>query len=202
MRLPPETIEAFYDRIRRKGFRIRAEDIRANTETVERAMEQEGIGGTEPVRRCSIIKNSMCKAVHAAPAPRATAKKAAGELGGESGELFKITAIHGGLSETIILLYSHAIGLAFHSAVRKGIVKNDPMDHENRSKTEDKEIPAIFKLHAGAGNLSGQHKNQNRWNLFLPPARPMTAKGSIYKAGRKPSNPESITMWLNRGERL
>lgn len=141
--ITPETIEAFYDRLRREGSRIRKEDIRANTESVERAMEREGISGAELARRCKISKSSMSKTIHGAPTTRATAKKMANELREDIGELFKITAIHGGLSEKTILLYSHFIGGVFHSAVKKGIVKDNPVNRADRPEAEDKEVSAI-----------------------------------------------------------
>lgn len=141
--ITPETIEAFYDRLRREGSRIRKEDIRANTESIERVMEREGISGAELARRCKISKSSMSKTIHGAPTTRATAKKMANELREDIGELFKITAIHGGLSEKTILLYSHFIGGVFHSAVKKGIVKDNPVNRADRPEAEDKEVSAI-----------------------------------------------------------
>ena len=139
----PEAIEAFYDRLRREGSRIRKEDIRANTESVKQAMERAGISGAELARRCKISKSSMSKTIHGAPTTRATAKKIANELCEDIDELFKITAIHSGLSEKTILLYFHFIGGVFHSAVKKGIVRDNPVNRADRPEAKDKEVSAI-----------------------------------------------------------
>lgn len=119
--ITPETIEAFYDRLRREGSRKRMETIRANTEIVERAMEATGITGAELARQCKISKSSMSKAIHGAPTTRATAQKVAKVLAEDVNELFQITGIHGGLSEKTVLLYSHFIGGVFRSAVKRAL---------------------------------------------------------------------------------
>lgn len=141
--ITPETIEAFYDRLRREGSRKRMETIRANTEIVERAMEATGITGAELARQCKISKSSMSKAIHGAPTTRATAQKVAKVLAEDVNELFQITGIHGGLSEKTVLLYSHFIGGVFRSAVKKGIVKDNPVDRADRPEAENKEVASI-----------------------------------------------------------
>lgn len=140
--ITPETIEAFYDRLRREGSRKANLTMVAKPE-LNQLMQERKITRVSLAKECGIAESTMRRLVKGNAVKKVIAGRVAAALGKRTSDLFTVKETDTALSERTIQIYSRLIGGVFRSSVKKGLMDSNPVNSADSPKPEYKEAKAL-----------------------------------------------------------
>lgn len=140
--ITPTTIESFYDMLRRDGSR-RCNQTATAKPTLTDYLHKYSITDKELIERSGVARSTWQRIKHSEPVTNEIAARISNALGKRTTDFFVPVVTDEPISERTIQLYAHFIGGVLRSAVKKGLIPDNPVDLADPPEPEHKDTAAI-----------------------------------------------------------
>lgn len=136
--ITPEAIEAFYDHLRRSGSRRAGKTVVAKS-GLRQYLKEHKITGVSLAEESGIAQSTLRRALAGESITKDVASRISKALGKKTSDLFAPNNEREEISERTIQIYQRFIGAVFRSALKKGLIKTNPVAHADPPIPEKKE---------------------------------------------------------------